>query len=126
MSTTDTVGPIEGVENAIDGAFTPLSEAVSAVIFYQVPVGGGAMFPWIVAWLIIGAVVFTIGYRFIQIRGFGHAVALARGGYDHPDDPGRSRTSRPSPRPCPGRSASATSPASRSRSPWAGRGPRSG
>ncbi|WP_336921717.1 alanine/glycine:cation symporter family protein [Aquipuribacter sp. SD81] len=82
-----TPGPIERVEDAIDGAFAPVSDAVSTVIFYPVSLGG-AEFPWIVAWLIIGAVVFTIGYRFIQIRGFGHAVALARGTYDDPDDPG--------------------------------------
>lgn len=88
MSSTDTVGPIERVENAIDGAFTPLSNAVSSVIFYEVPVGGDTSFRWIVAWLIIGAVVFTIGFKFIQVRGFGHAVALARGRYDDPDDPG--------------------------------------
>ncbi len=81
-------GPIERVEEAIDGAFTPVADAVSSFVFYAVPVGGGAEFRWIVAWLIIGAIVFTIGFRFIQIRGFGHAVALARGGYDHPDDPG--------------------------------------
>lgn len=87
MSSNDSAGPVERAEEAIDGAFTPLSDAVSGAIFYPVRVGG-AEFPWIVAWLVIGAVVFTIGYRFIQVRGFGHAVALARGGYDDPDDPG--------------------------------------
>ena len=87
MSSSDTAGPIERAENAIDGAFTPLSDAVSGVIFYPLTIGG-ASFPWIVAWLVVGAVVFTIGFRFIQFRGFGHAVALARGGYDDPDDPG--------------------------------------
>ncbi|WP_380163696.1 alanine/glycine:cation symporter family protein [Jannaschia sp. R86511] len=87
MSTVLPSGVISDVEGAIDGAFTPLSDAVGGAIFYPVRIGSAEV-PWIVAWLIIGAVVFTIGYRFIQIRGFGHAVALARGGYDDPDDPG--------------------------------------
>ncbi|MGJ7442541.1 alanine/glycine:cation symporter family protein [Aquipuribacter sp. MA13-6] len=87
MSSVVPTGVISDVEGAIDGAFTPLSDAVGGVIFYPVTIAGSS-FPWIVAWLIIGAVVFTIGYRFIQFRGFGHAVALARGGYDDPDDPG--------------------------------------
>lgn len=87
MSSVLPTGVISDVEGAIDGAFTPLSDAVGGAIFYPITIAG-ASFPWIVAWLIIGAVVFTIGYRFIQFRGFGHAVALARGGYDDPDDPG--------------------------------------
>ncbi len=87
MSSTDPAGPIERTQEAIDGAFTPLSDAVGGVIFYPVTVGT-ASFPWIVAWLIVGAVVFTVGFRFIQLRGFTHAIALARGGYDDPDDPG--------------------------------------
>jgi AGCS family alanine or glycine:cation symporter len=80
-------GVIADVEEEIDSRFVPLSEAVGNVIFYPVTIGS-ASFPWIVAWLIIGAVVFTIGFRFIQFRGFGHAIALARGRYDDPDDPG--------------------------------------
>ncbi len=87
MSTVVPTGIIVDVEEAIDGAFTPLSNAVGGVIFYPVNIGG-ASFPWIVAWLIIGGIVFTIAYRFIQLRGFGHAIALARGGYDDPEDPG--------------------------------------
>ncbi len=87
MSSVLPTGVISDVEGAIDGAFTPLSDAVGGAIFYPITIAG-ASFPWIVAWLIIGAVVFTISYRFIQFRGFGHAVALARGGYDDPDDPG--------------------------------------
>ena len=87
MSSTDQPGPIERVEDAIDGVFTPLSDTVGGAIFYPVTIGT-ASFPWIVAWLIVGAVVFTIGFRFIQARGFTHAIALARGRYDDPDDPG--------------------------------------
>lgn len=44
--------------------------------------------PFIVAWLIFGAITFTIVMRFINIRGFKHSIDLVRGRYDDPDDPG--------------------------------------
>jgi len=44
--------------------------------------------PFIVVWLIFGAVTFTIVMRFVNIRGFRHAIGLVQGKYDDPDDPG--------------------------------------
>jgi len=44
--------------------------------------------PFIVIWLIFGAVIFTVVMRFVNIRGFAHAIALIRGKYDDPDNPG--------------------------------------
>ena len=48
----------------------------------------GVPFPWIVLWLIVGAVVFTIYFGAIQFRAFGHAIALVRGDYSDPNDAG--------------------------------------
>lgn len=45
--------------------------------------------PFIVIWLVLGAVFFTIRMGFINFRGFGHALDLARGKYDDPDAPGQ-------------------------------------
>ncbi|MBP93585.1 MAG: sodium:alanine symporter [Flavobacteriaceae bacterium] len=44
---------------------------------------------FIVIWLVFGALFFTIRMGFINIRGFGHAIDLARGKYDDPDAPGQ-------------------------------------
>ncbi len=44
--------------------------------------------PFIVVWLILGALFFTFKMRFINLRGFRHAIDLARGKYDDPDAPG--------------------------------------
>ena len=44
--------------------------------------------PFIVIWLIFGAITFTIVMRFVNFRGFKHAIQLVRGVYDDPDDPG--------------------------------------
>ncbi|TYB76887.1 amino acid carrier protein [Bizionia myxarmorum] len=44
---------------------------------------------FIVIWLVLGALFFTIRMGFINIRGFKHAIDLARGKYDDPDAPGQ-------------------------------------
>lgn len=44
---------------------------------------------FIVIWLVFGALFFTIRMGFINIRGFKHALDLARGKYDDPDAPGQ-------------------------------------
>lgn len=44
--------------------------------------------PFIVVWLILGATFFTFRMGFINIRGFKHAINLAKGKYDDPNAPG--------------------------------------
>lgn len=44
--------------------------------------------PFIVVWLIIGAFFFTVRMKFINIRGFKHAIELVQGKFDNPDDEG--------------------------------------
>lgn len=45
--------------------------------------------PFIVVWLILGAVFFTLRMGFINIRGFKHAIQLAKGKFSDPDAPGQ-------------------------------------
>lgn len=44
--------------------------------------------PIVALWLLIGAVFFTIRMGFINIRAFGHAIAVVRGHFDRDDDEG--------------------------------------
>jgi AGCS family alanine or glycine:cation symporter len=44
--------------------------------------------PVIILWLIFGAVFCTVFMRFVNIRGFVHAISLIRGRYDNPKDEG--------------------------------------
>jgi len=46
------------------------------------------MIPLIVIWLIAGALLFTFFMRFINFRGFKHAINLTRGVYDKPGEKG--------------------------------------
>ncbi len=44
--------------------------------------------PFVVFWLILGAVFFTFRMMFVNVRMFGHAIAVTAGRYDHDEDPG--------------------------------------
>lgn len=44
--------------------------------------------PFVLIWLIVGALFFTFFFRFVNLRGFKHALDVVRGKYDDPDDKG--------------------------------------
>ena len=44
--------------------------------------------PLVVVWLLGGAIFFTLRMKFINIRGFWHAIRLTKGDFDDPDDTG--------------------------------------
>ena len=75
------------LDQKINEAIAPYSNAVASTIFYSVPVAG-TDFPLIVGWLVIAACIFTFYFRFIQVRAFGHAIALVSGKYSDPKDAG--------------------------------------
>lgn len=95
----------------INGVFVPIVEAMGTVLNWA-PLSamgihdpvvrdeqGNAMLdengeersspiPFIVLWLIAGAIFFTIFMRFINFRGVKHSIDILRGRYDNPDNPG--------------------------------------
>ncbi len=79
--------PPPGLDERINALVGPIADALSSVIFVSVPVAG-AQLPLIVVWLIAAALFFTVYLGFINIRGFGHAVRLAKGDYSDPNDAG--------------------------------------
>lgn len=77
-------GPQESVLLAgFEQYFEGLIGILDAVLFYEV-----LGFPFVVLWLIIGGIFFTLRLRFINIRLFTHAIRVVRGKYSSPDDPG--------------------------------------
>ena len=57
------------------------------MVFFSVPLGDADL-QLIVLWLVLGAVFSTLYFRFVNLRGFAHALRLVRGDYARPDDPG--------------------------------------
>ena len=82
----------ETLSENINGFFEPIVEYMAMVIFWD-PIKAmgfdvGADVPIVVVWLVFGALYFTIKMRFINIRGFKHAISLVKGDYDDPNDLG--------------------------------------
>ncbi len=95
----------------INNKFTPIVDGLGSVLFWD-PFDDSGLYdpviyneqgeaymdeegnertspiPFVVVWLILGAVFFTVFMRFINFRGFKHAIDLVRGKYDNPDHKG--------------------------------------
>lgn len=69
-----------GVDALVNSWVAPLADAISGVVFHSVTVGGAPL-PLIVAWLFAGSLVCTIAFRFVNLRGFGHALRVVRGDF---------------------------------------------
>lgn len=102
------------IDERINSIFNPVTNAVGSVIFFTVPTtrdiyapvtkedgslkkdaDGNLVFeeveeriPFVLIWLIVGALFFTFFFKFINIRGFRHALDVVRGKYDNPDHKG--------------------------------------
>ncbi len=67
----------------VQGALEGFMHLLDKVLFF--PVLG---MPFLVLWLIIGGVFFTLRLGFVNIRLFGHAIAVVRGKYSSKEDKG--------------------------------------
>jgi len=75
------------VDQAINAYVAPVADWFGKVIFYSVPVAGADL-PLIMVWLIMGGVVCTLAFRFVNLRGFRHSARVIRGDYSSSDHPG--------------------------------------
>ncbi len=75
------------IDQWVESTIGPLAAGLSAFIFYKIPLFGHDI-PWIILWLAVAAVFFTVYLGFINIRGFGLALKLVRGDYTDPKAPG--------------------------------------
>ena len=70
--------------NQINDFFGVFVNAIAPILFMEI---NG--FPLIVLVLLSGALIFTIYFKFINVRGFKHAIDIIKGKYDNPDDIGQ-------------------------------------
>ncbi|MBX2797995.1 MAG: alanine:cation symporter family protein [Myxococcales bacterium] len=75
------------VSVAEDGTVTALGSTVR-VDGTSVPNPKDVAIPIVVAWLVFGALFFTLRMMFVNVRMFGHALSVTAGRYDNPDDEG--------------------------------------
>jgi AGCS family alanine or glycine:cation symporter len=77
----------------IDGFFKPIVDDYLIPVIFWDPIKAmgfdvGADVPIVVVWLVFGAIYFTLKMKFINFRGFKHAIELVKGDYDDPNDIG--------------------------------------
>ena len=66
----------------------PATDLISKIIFFSVPVAPGREVPFVLIWLIFGALFFTVYFRFVNIRRFKLAIDIVRGKYTDPTETG--------------------------------------
>ena len=76
-----------GIDDTINEWTQPVAKLITTIVFFRLPTPGFEM-PFVVAWLVIGAIFFTFRMGFINIKGFKHALELVRGDYANPKDAG--------------------------------------
>lgn len=76
------------IDEKINSFFEPITKAIESVVFVSIPLGEKLSIPFVLIWLVVGALVFTIYMGFIQFKAFGHALDVVRGKFDDPNDPG--------------------------------------
>ena len=78
----------DSVDDRINAVMEPITNAIMSVIFFTVPIGGGREVPFVLIWLLAGALIFTLYNRFVNITAFGHALDVVRGKFDDPNHKG--------------------------------------
>ncbi len=73
-------GPFDAFVGEVNGY-------LASVLFFDVMPGSASM-PFIVGWLIVGAVFLTVRFGFINVRMMGHAYQVIRGKYQSSSDKG--------------------------------------
>ncbi|MBW2282670.1 MAG: alanine:cation symporter family protein [Deltaproteobacteria bacterium] len=66
-----------GIDAAVNAWVRPVADALASVVFFSVPIAGVDV-PLVVAWLVVGAVFFTLRFRFVNLRGLREAFRLVR------------------------------------------------
>lgn len=75
----------QSIDETINKVFSDYTGWYVGLIFADLP---GTNFSWIALWLVVAAVIFTVYFSAIQLRGFGHSIALVKGDYSDPEDAG--------------------------------------
>ncbi|WP_109474423.1 alanine/glycine:cation symporter family protein [Ornithinimicrobium cavernae] len=84
---TEPTGALADIEKAINDAFEPIAKVFGEIVFFQIP-GWETGPPFVVLWLVVGAVICTLYFGLIQVRGWTTAFDVVRGKFSSPDDPG--------------------------------------
>lgn len=75
------------LDERINEIFEPITNVIASIVFFEVTIAGFTI-PFVLIWLIFGAMFFTVYMGFVNITAFGTAINVVRGKYDNPEDKG--------------------------------------
>ena len=77
-------------KDVFDTIFKEINGVLASFLFYDMSFGlvKGASLPFIVVWLIVAGVFFTIRFNFVNLRMMGHSLKVLMGKYKTKDDKG--------------------------------------
>jgi alanine or glycine:cation symporter, AGCS family len=76
------------IDQKINNYISPIANAISKIIFFEIPISDSVGIPFILIWLVVGSTFFTFYLKFINLRGFKHAINIVKGKYTNANDPG--------------------------------------
>ncbi|MFZ2899705.1 MAG: alanine/glycine:cation symporter family protein [Saprospiraceae bacterium] len=77
-----------GLDERINQMVQPATTAIETVVFYSIPLSKDTSIPLVVIILLGAATVFTLYFRFVNIRKFFLAIQTVRGKYSNPEHVG--------------------------------------
>ena len=78
----------KSLDEKINDLIAPATEVVSDIVFFSLPITDNTSIPFVLIWLVLGAVIFTVYMGFVNIRGFKLATDIVRGVYTNPNEKG--------------------------------------
>lgn len=75
----------KGLDERFNEAFKPISDAWGSFVFYSIPITDTVSMPLVIIMLLLAGLVFTILFKFVNIRRFPTSINIVRGKYDDID-----------------------------------------
>ncbi len=77
----DSSGSPKSIDQKIDGFFRPIADFVGKIVFYEIPIGPKSV-PLVLIVLVLGALFFTIYFKFANFTLIKTAIKVVKGDYD--------------------------------------------
>lgn len=75
----------KGLAEKINEGFKPVADAWGGFVFYSIELGGGVKIPLVIIMLLMSGLIFTILFKFVNIRLFPTSINIVSGKYDEID-----------------------------------------
>ncbi|WP_233861362.1 alanine/glycine:cation symporter family protein [Tenacibaculum piscium] len=75
----------KGLAEKINEGFKPVADAWGSFVFYPIKIGGDVEVPLVIIMLLASGLIFTVLFKFVNIRLFPTSINIVRGKYDEID-----------------------------------------